>query len=140
MPLMPWPLVSAGRDQGDHLWECQALKEQLLALSSLFRDVFGVGLVRFKLLNRGNAPGEPAVRPETEQSLIHRLVDYLGRAGLEVGREDSPPPNAYYKGIQFKMIIEVAGREWEIADGGFVDWTQQLLEDKNVQKLGFTSK
>ena len=95
-------VVCQDRDQGDHIWECQALKEQFLALSSLFRDVFGVGQVRFKLLNHGNVPGEPAVRPETEQSLVHRLVDFLGQAGLEVGREDSPSPNAYYKGIQIQ--------------------------------------
>lgn len=117
-------MVSAGRDLGDHLWECQALKEQLLALSSLFREVFGIEQVRFKLLKR-----------EDGEVLIHRLAAYLGKEGLEVGREDAPPPNAYYKGIQFKMIIEGAGREWEIADGGFVDWTQQLLEDKKERLL-----
>jgi len=117
-------MVSAGRDLGDHIWECQALKEQLLALSSLFREVFGIERVRFKLLKR-----------EDERSLIHRLVEYLGKEGLEVGRDDTPPPNAYYKGIQFKMIIEAAGREWEIADGGFVDWTQLLLEDKKERLL-----
>ena len=117
-------MVSAGRDQGDHLWECQALKEQLLALSSLFREVFGVKQARFKLLKR-----------EGRQSLIDGLVEYLGKEGLEVAREDAPPPNAYYKDIQFKMIIEGAGREREIADGGFVDWTQQLLEDKKERLL-----
>jgi hypothetical protein len=117
-------MVSAGRDQGDHLWECQALKEQLLALSSLFREVFGVKQARFKLLKR-----------EGRQSLIDGVVEYLGKEGLEVAREDAPPPNAYYKGVQFKMIIEGAGREWEIADGGFVDWTQQLLEDKKERLL-----
>ena len=130
-------MVSAGRDLGDHLWECQALKEQLLALSSLFREVFGIEQVRFKLLKREdeNDHGEPVARPEKVRSLIDRLVEYLGKEGLEVGRDDAPPPNAYYKGIQFKMIIEGAGREWEIADGGFVDWTQQLLEDKKERLL-----
>ena len=134
-------MVSAGRDMGDHLWECQALKEQLLALSSLFKEVFCVGQVRFKLLRRDSGTavyserdGGAGAHPE-ERSLIHRLVEYLGKEGLEVGREDAPPPNAYYKGIQFKMIIEGAGREWEIADGGFVDWTQQLLEDKKERLL-----
>ena len=131
-------MVSAGRDQGAHLWECRALKEQLLALSSLFREVFGVEQVRFKLLKRGEgrpSDKEPAARAEKGSLLMDRLVEYLGKEGLEVGRDDAPPPNAYYKGIQFKMIIEGAGREWEIADGGFVDWTQQLLEDKKERLL-----
>jgi len=132
-------IVSAGRDQGDHLWECQALKEQLLALSSLFREVFGVGQVRFKLLRREGASQGPAPDNGPEagfgRSSIDRLIESLGKEGLEVAREDAPPPNAYYKDIQFKMIIEGAGREWEIADGGFVDWTQQLLEDKKERLL-----
>lgn len=146
-------MVSAGRDQGDHLWECQALKEQLLALSSLFREVFGVKQVRFKLLKREGVPeallrrgphrAEPWQGPVTDNEsearpgslLIGRLAEYLGKEGLEVAREDAPSPNAYYKGVQFKMIIEGAGREWEIADGGFVDWTQQLLEDKKERLL-----
>ena len=132
-------MVSAGRDLGDHLWECQALKEQLLALSSLFREVFGVEQVRFKLLRREGSSQGPAPDNGPEagsgRSLIDGLVESLGKEGLEVAREDAPPPNAYYKGIQFKMIIEGAGREWEIADGGFVDWTQQLLEDKKERLL-----
>ena len=44
-------------------------------------------------------------------------------------------PNDYYKGIQFKMIIGLAGGEWEIADGGFVDWTQRMLEDRKERCL-----
>lgn len=33
------------------------------------------------------------------------------------------------------MIIDLAGRECEIADGGFVGWTQQLLEDRKERLL-----
>jgi hypothetical protein len=133
-------MVSAGRDKGDYLWESQALKEQLSALSSLFREVFGAGQAKFRLLDRDN---EAAARPGNELSalpqkgspLLQRLAEYLGKEGLEVKKEDAPSPNAYYRGIQFKMIIGVSGREWEIADGGFVNWTQQLLEDKKERLL-----
>lgn len=49
------------------------MKEQLVALSSLFREVFGVQQMRFKLLKReGYEGGKP---------LIHQLVEYLGRRG-----------------------------------------------------------
>ena len=31
----------------------------------------------------------------------------------------------YNKGLQFKMIVRIKGEGREMADGGFVDWTQQ---------------
>jgi hypothetical protein len=55
--------------------------------------------------------------------------------GIVLTTEKNPLPNDYYKGTQFKMIIDLAGRECEIADGGFVDWTQQLLEDRKERLL-----
>jgi hypothetical protein len=32
--------------------------------------------------------------------------------------------------VQVKIVIKKNGRELEIADGGMVDWTQKLLNDK----------
>jgi len=37
--------------------------------------------------------------------------------------------------LLLKMIIEINDREIEIADGGFVDWTQQLLGNKKERLL-----
>lgn len=119
-------MVSAGRDVGDYRWECQALQEQVQAFQSLFREVFKVEKIRWKLQRRGGYEGG---RP-----LIDRLMEHLSPL-VEIGREDEPLPNDYYRGIQFKMIIHLAGGEWEIADGGFVDWTQQLLEDRKERLL-----
>jgi hypothetical protein len=119
-------MVSAGRDYGDHRWECQALQEQMQAFSSLFREVFKVEKIRWKLQRRGGYEGG--------KSLIERLSDHLSPS-FAISREEDPLPNDYYKGIQFKMIIDLAGGEWEIADGGFVDWTQQMLEDRKERLL-----
>jgi len=117
-------MVIAGRDKGNYLFECEATYEQLRALSILFRDVFGIGLVRFKLQRRG---GYNEANPLAERVLAYlQSMDPMMSAVIE----EPAAANTYYKGIQFKMIIEMAGREWEIADGGFVDWTQQLLGDK----------
>jgi hypothetical protein len=33
------------------------------------------------------------------------------------------------------VIIDVKGRTFEIADGGFVDWTQQLLQNRKERQL-----
>lgn len=36
----------------------------------------------------------------------------------------------YYQGLQFKIMLTIDGQEFDIADGGFVDWTQQLLQNR----------
>ena len=41
----------------------------------------------------------------------------------------------YYKGIQYKVDISKNGKTFEIGDGGFVDWTQQLLGNKKERLL-----
>jgi hypothetical protein len=38
--------------------------------------------------------------------------------------------NYYYKTIQFKIGIRKNNQEFEIADGGDVDWSQKLLNNK----------
>jgi len=121
--------VIAGRDYGDHRFECQAMQEQVVALQSLFEEVFKVAKIRWKLQRRGGYEGG--------KRLTDRLCGHLTKEipGIVLALEEEPAENTYYKGIQFKMIIDVAGQEWEIADGGFVDWTQQLLEDRKERLL-----
>jgi hypothetical protein len=122
-------LVTAGRDTGNYEFECMALAEQIQTLYHLFREVFLVEKVRFKLQRRaGYEDGNP---------LIERLYAYLEKGSGEIGVSPEEPAveNGYYKGVQYKMVIEVGGREWEIADGGFVDWTRQLLGDGKERLL-----
>jgi hypothetical protein len=121
--------VIAGRDYGDHRFECQALLEQVLAFQSLFREVFNVEKIRWKLQRRGGYEGG--------KTLMDRLAGHLSKEvpDIVLALEEEPAENTYYRGVQFKMIIDGAGQEWEIADGGFVDWTQQLLEDRKERLL-----
>ncbi len=43
--------------------------------------------------------------------------------------------DAYYKGLQFTIITTIGGREYNVGDGGFVDWTRQMLENKKERML-----
>jgi hypothetical protein len=69
--------------------------------------------------------------------LLQRVMAHLLKEcpDLTIRSEDPSASNNYYKGMQFKMIIEAGGQEMEIADGGYVDWTQQLLENKKERLL-----
>jgi hypothetical protein len=122
-------LVSSGADRGNCAWECQALGEQFIALYHLFRECFGVEEIWFKIWERGGY--------STLDLLQERVSAHLEKTAgeIRVVREEAPGENSYYKGIQFKMMIGFGGGEMEIADGGFVDWTQQLLENGKERLL-----
>ena len=64
---------------------------------------------------------------------MNKILDSLNK-NFPVIIDEQATMNNYYKGIQF-AIIEIDRKEIEIADGGFVDWTQQLLENKKERML-----
>ena len=122
-------LVSSGRDTGSYEFEIVHLLEHMRTLDHLFRNLFGITNIRFKLQRREGY--------DNRNPLLARLLDHIhhNATDLNVSGEDPSGKNNYYKGIQFKMIIGIDGSEIEIADGGFVDWTQQLLGNKKERLL-----
>ena len=122
-------LVTGGRDTGNCHFESTHLGEHMQALDNVFRNVFGITKIRFKLQKREGY--------KDSDGLLEKVTAHLRKnnAGLELTREDPPATNNYYKGIQYKMIIGINDQEIEIADGGFVDWTQQLLDNKKERLL-----
>ena len=38
------------------------------------------------------------------------------------------PDHEYYRLVQFKVFVKIEEEEINIADGGFVDWTQKIIE------------
>ena len=119
-------MVRSGLDTGSYAFECSALGEQLGILVGMLE---GYGPMRLVLKNRGGYDGR--------NPLIERVFSFLAGSlgGVSVEREMEPAGNDYYKGIQFKLYVRTEDREWEIADGGFVDWTQQLLGNRKERML-----
>lgn len=115
-------LVSSGVDTGNFQFEKEALGNHFKALGDLLTNVFNTGKVRFRLQQREGYPAH----------FIPAVLDYLHNSfpNLEVAEDDEPGTNNYYKGLQFKADITMKQGHFEIADGGFVDWTQQLLNNK----------
>lgn len=118
-------LATCGKDTGDFGFEKTSLLEHMRAMSTLFLDHCKAESVSFRLLARpGYAHGE---------ALINKLEEFIHSSdpGLrfcvvpQAGKQ-----NTYYHGVQYKTDIVVKGITYEIADGGFVDWTQQLLQNK----------
>jgi hypothetical protein len=122
-------LVSSGRDSGDYRFEASHLSEHIRALDHLLREVFGIKRLRIKLQKRDGYPNP--------DRLLQTVADQLKKeqSALAITTEEPANGNNYYKGIQFKVIIEIKDRELEIADGGFVDWTQKLLGNNKERLL-----
>jgi hypothetical protein len=48
---------------------------------------------------------------------------------------DRPSGRGYYTGLCFKVFAVFGETELEVADGGFVDWTQRLLGNRKERLL-----
>lgn len=125
--------ASAGKDTGSFAFEREALTDHLLALREVLTKVFATDLKYIKLQPRTGYPPEanliPALVEAVEKNFIVKVDEHVA-------------PNDYYRGVQFKAVIEAphqgasgAPPEIEIADGGFVDWTQQMLGNRKERFL-----
>lgn len=117
-------MVAAGKDTGNFEFERTNLKAQLQHIHHLLTTQFGINDVRFKIQTRAGYKNGDA--------LIKAVVDALP---FDIISDPTPAENNYYKGIQFKTIVSAGGNDIEIADGGFVDWTQQLTGNKKERCL-----
>lgn len=123
-------LVTCGMDTGNYLFEKESLAEHIAVMNTLYREYFNVESIRFSLLCRGGY--------DDPNRLAGAVADFVRQKtrSITIDIIDQPEKsNLYYKGIQYKIIITVKGKEYEIGDGGFVDWTQQLLQNRKERML-----
>ena len=121
-------MVTSGRDRGAYTFEKQALVEHLNLYQTIFHHVFGLNIT-VKLSKMGGYK-------DTEgffQRLCRHVKKHLLHADVVETRGDES--NSYYKGLRFKMFVRRDGKEFEVGDGGFTDWTQKLLSNKKERML-----
>ncbi|REE69573.1 hypothetical protein A8990_13338 [Paenibacillus taihuensis] len=122
-----YAMVTAGRDSGSYGFEKEAVWEHVSMYRDMFGEQFGAEIEVLISGRGGYKDGE---------GLIERTVQFLGERAPELVVKVVPPKdNAYYLGLQFTIMTTIAGREHFIGDGGFVDWTQQLLGSKKERML-----
>jgi hypothetical protein len=127
-------LVTAGRDRGSYRFEIAALTEHLEFYLRLLQTVqqsgFQLGAIRIQLTVFD------AMRSE---SLNTEVLDQLSQkyATVELGYVSGQlQEHGYYTGVRFGIYAQDhAGKEHFLADGGFTDWTQQLLSDRKERLL-----
>ncbi|PJN55335.1 hypothetical protein PAEVO_20560 [Paenibacillus sp. GM2FR] len=117
-------LVSSGRDTGSYRFEKDSLTRHIDFYLNYYGEKLGKEIKVFLHMRKGYTDSE---------GLLDRLVDHLNvkfpSCLLIEDRVDST--NQYYKGLNFEVYVDGVN----IVDGGFVDWTQQLLGNKKERLL-----
>ncbi|MGA0557695.1 hypothetical protein ACO2Q8_13655 [Larkinella sp. VNQ87] len=122
-------LISSGRDTGSFQFERESLAEHLAVMTAILRDSLQISTLRFRLIRRSE---------DEDGRLLEQVSNHIRQLRPDLVLETDRTPsheNRYYKGLQYKVLLTVRGQEIEIGDGGFVDWTQQLLENKKERFL-----
>lgn len=124
-------MVSAGRDEGSYRFETEELVRHISFYLRLFAALpYQIGKTRVALTNFTNELREEAHAGMREE---------LSRAFPEVAIEAWPNREAgrgYYDGSCFQIhAFGPDGQEYFLADGGIVDWTQQLLSNKKERLM-----
>lgn len=119
-------MVTAGRDTGHRTFEQQHLTEHLTFAA---RAVSAAGAqhieIRLTCLDEAFNP----ILTRTRNALA-------GTPGVDVLDDpDRATGRGYYTGLYYKVYAAIAGQRLEIADGGFVDWTQQLTGNRKERLL-----
>ncbi len=118
-------MASAGFNRGSFLFEMEQLTEHLSLHLELLSS-FNKTDLTIKILLKENNEALCA----TVQSAIKNISESYS---TEIIHQQDP--NNYYGLVQFKTFLNYKGKEINLSDGGFVDWTQQLLSNKKHRLL-----
>lgn len=118
-------LVSRGRDSvGSYGCEKALLRAQMRCLWALYGKEMTIVLRK----RGGYADGAGFL-----QAMETFLREEFPEVSLQV--EDQEEDNAYYKGLNFKIYRTAEGKTFEVGDGGFVNWMEQLTGNRKERCL-----
>jgi hypothetical protein len=117
-------MVSGGFDRGSYIFELQQLNEHIGTILDLLKISFPQAktYLQFYLKEENNTLKNIL----TESHHAWNAIKYDFLTDLE---------NKYYQTIQFKIFISLNEREINIADGGIVNWIQQLTGNKKHRTM-----
>ena len=122
--------VTSGLDTGSFTFEKESLLGQIQLLYAIYKDYYGVNEISFRLLCRNGYADPPRLAREVRDYILH----HSPQLDIEIIENPEKETN-YYTGLQYKTHIQWNNNIFEIADGGFVNWTQQMLQNKKERFL-----
>ena len=118
-------LVTAGRDDGGHRFEREAVAEHVRSLAA---GLAAAGLGPAQLACTPLSPAGEAVTAALPAALTGSPVRVVTDRQRQAGR-------GYYRDLCFKLNVR-AGPAWaEVGDGGFTDWTARLTASSKERLL-----
>lgn len=118
-------VVVSGRDTGNRRFEADALVSVLSGLSKFLTSVTA-GTVQIELSDFDG----------TFSGVLAEVSDRVAtdRVTCDLNLERTAG-RGYYPNVCFKLLVDTGGEEIEIGDGGSVDWTASLLQNRK-ERLG----
>ena len=120
-------LVSAGRDTGDLGFEREAFAEHIAFVCAVLQRL-AVSTIEVELTDLSSGAMEPV------SAAVGDVVGGITGATV-IDRPEREGGRAYYDRMCFKVFAAAGAERLEIADGGLVDWTQQLLQSRKERLM-----
>ena len=121
-------IVSSGKDSGAYKCEKDLLVRQLVYYKSLLIEKYNAAISVVIRKRRGYADSDGFFN-----SMIKLVKAEL--PDVPVSFDSEFEDNNYYKGLHITMFMEKDNEKVEIGDGGFVDWIQQMTNNKKERCL-----
>lgn len=121
-------MVTSGLDEGSYSFEKHSLWEHIKVYQSIFKTLFGSD-IEIIISERSGY--------KDSAGLVSRIIKHGNELSLNVSVSTGEPnmENQYYKGMQFTIKTVIGETEYFIGDGGFVDWTQNMLGSRKERLL-----
>lgn len=121
-------MVTSGLDEGSYSFEKQSLWEHIKVYQSIFKTLFGSDIEI--ILSERSGYNDSA-------GLVSRIIKHGNELSMNVSVSTGEPnmENQYYKGLQFTLKTVIGESEYFIGDGGFVDWTKNMLGSRKERLL-----
>lgn len=120
-------LISCGMDTGSFEFEKTEIYKHFAITQDVCKSVFGFNNLFFEII--------PCKEYDSNSPLISNSLSHIKNSGFDVRIAESDSQNNYYYGMRIKVKIIADGVEYEIGDGGLLDWTQKLLANKKERML-----
>ncbi|MCL1803748.1 MAG: hypothetical protein FWG30_08960 [Eubacteriaceae bacterium] len=120
-------IASSGKDTGSYACETELFAKQMGYYKELFSAKRGSKLTVELRRRRGykDSDGFYEAMAKQAESVF----------GIAVERGPANEDNNYYLGINYKIYMENGASRYVAVDGGFVDWTQRLANNKKERCL-----
>lgn len=121
-------MVSSGRDSGSYRCETSLLEKHIAFYDDFFRQHLNTQMAVVLRRRKGYTDTD---------GFMERMGGYIQKTfpHIPLEADHAQTDNAYYLGLNFKLMLDINGQSMEIGDGGFVPWTQKLLGNKKERLL-----